>query len=557
MANTLLVEFAEMLSSGLRKKSIRSCSQWAEAFRVLGGKDYPGPWTFKHHPWLREMHDSEARTNIGMKSAQMGYTETVLNRVFYAIDSQHVDCLYVLPAQTPDAHDFSAARFDPALELSPHLSKMFSEVKNVGHKRAGSNNLYIRGSKSRSGLKSVPVGLLVLDELNEMNQDNTSLARERLAGQLTKAEWMISTPTSEGFGIDEHYQRSTQEHFYFKCPSCSRLTELIYPESFVLTSQELNDLPGLANCHYICKECKTKLPQETKQSWLSTGRWVPSYTCWDDRGFYINQMYSPTITPKEIGIAVLLAQNNLADEQELFNSKLGKPHTPDGSRINDVHIVNCIGDHMNEDGARGLVTMGVDVGKWLHYVINLWTLPNYNCNDLNVESRAKAIKIGKCQNFEDLDILMREYNIAFCCIDAHPERRKSLEFATRHYNRVRMVFYGRGIMGKQFHVGKDESGLDTNEPTVTVDRTSWLDLSLGRIRSATITLPKDCPNEFKAHVKALVRIIKNDIDGNPVGRYEKKTNDHDHYAHANNYCELALPFAAGLGSHQDIDDYPI
>jgi phage terminase large subunit GpA-like protein len=131
------------------------------------------------------MHDSEAELNVGQKSAQMGYTETVLNITFYNIDVRNIDCLYVLPAKTPDASDFSAARFDPALELSPHLSKIFSEVKNVGHKRAGTTNLYIRGSRSRAGLKSVPVGFIVLDELDEMTQENVRwLLKERRSGQL-------------------------------------------------------------------------------------------------------------------------------------------------------------------------------------------------------------------------------------------------------------------------------------------------------------------------------------------------------------------------------------
>lgn len=548
----LFTTMAEHIASGIRKKSIKTCSQWAEAYRVLGGKDYPGPWTFRHHPWLREMHDSTARTNIGQKSAQMGYTETVLNVTFYKMDIERVDCLYVLPAQTPDAHDFSAARFDPALELSPHLQKMYSAVKNVGHKRAGTCNLYIRGSKSRSGLKSVPVGLLILDELNEMNNDNIPLARERQSGQLTKSEWMISTPTSEGFGINEHFQKSTQEHFYFRCPSCNRLTELIYPECFKLTAEELSD-PGISNSHYVCKECKATLPHASKETWLATGRWVPSFTNWDDRGFYINQMYSPTIAPKELAVAAIKAQNNLADEQELFNSKLGKAHTPDGSRLTDTHILNCMGEHLNNEDGKGIVTMGIDVGKWLHYEICQWKLPQYATNDINIESSSKAIKIGKCLQFEELDSLMREFNVRFACIDAHPERRKSLEFATRFHGMVKLVFYGRGVMGKQVHVNRDESGAVTSEPTVTVDRTSWLDLSLGRIRGGNIRLPKDCPDEWKQHVKSLVRIIKNDIDGNPVGRYEKKTNDHDHYAHAHTYCELALPFSVGLGESHDIE----
>src|SRR2546423_8716459 len=115
--------FLERLSSGLKRHSLTKPSKWAEAYRIMG-PPFPGKWTFRYHPWLREMHDSTAEFNVGQKAAQMGYTETMLNIVFYKIDVGSIDCLYVLPSKTPDASDFSAARFDPALELSPHLSKI-------------------------------------------------------------------------------------------------------------------------------------------------------------------------------------------------------------------------------------------------------------------------------------------------------------------------------------------------------------------------------------------------------------------------------------------------
>ncbi len=539
---------ANHMAAGLRKKSITTCSKWAESFRVLGGKDYPGPWRFKHHPWLKAMHDSEARMNIGQKSAQMGFTETVLNRTFYKIDMQRVDCLYVLPAQTPDAHDFSSARFNPALELSPYLASLFADVDNVGHKRAGSTNLYIRGSKSRSGLKSVPVGFLVLDEVNEMNQDNISLAMERQSGQLTKECWLISTPTSDGFGINEYFQASTQEHFFFKCPHCSRHTELIYPECVEITAQEVGD-EKLRDSFYKCKECKAKLEHRLKHEWLVGADWVPGFTNYDDRGFYVNQMYSPTITPAEFAKSALQSQHNIADEQEFWNSKLGLAHTPEGSRINDKHIEACIGNYFNREAGNGIITMGVDVGKWLHLEIDQWTLPDYSTVELNTASQPKVLLQTKVQSFEELDYFMQEYRINACVIDAQPERRKAFEFATRNYGRVKMCFYGRGIQGKQIHESNEV------EPTITVDRTSWLDLSLSRFRSGRIQIPRDTNEEYKQHLKSLVRITTKDSDGNPIGSYEKKTNDHDHYAHARNYAELALPFAICIGENQDIREY--
>jgi len=82
---------------------------------------------------------------------------------------------------------------------------------------------------------------------------------------------------------------------------------------------------------------------------------------------------------------------------------------------------------------------------------------------------------------------------------------------------------------------------------VTVDRTSWFDMSLSRFRTKTISLPKDIPAEYRRHIKSIVRIYIRDSDGNPMGKYVKASNDEDHFAHARNYSEIALPLSAGIG----------
>lgn len=494
------------------------------------------------------MHDSKAELNVGQKSAQMGYTETVLNITFYNIDVKGIDCLYVLPAKTPDASDFSAARFDPALELSSHLSKIFSEVKNVGHKRAGTTNLYIRGSRSRGGLKSIPVGFIVLDELDEMTQENVPLAMERASGQIEKSVWMISTATIDNYGINLHYNQSSQNHFFFICPSCSRYTELVFPESLVITGRDLDD-PDLSNSHLICKECQAVLPHALKADWLSTGKWVESVEQRESKGWHINQLYSSTVTPASIARLYIQSLTDKASEQEFYNSKLGVPHVVDGARITDEHLNECLGDYTNGNAVvrSPIVTMGIDVGNWLHYEIDEWYLPNQMPGtDINTMSACKVLKHGKVRKFEELDELMRDWNVRYAVIDSQPERRLSMNFAQRWYGHASVCWYPNGISGKQLHVSETEL-------SVSVDRTAWLDTSLGRVRRGKpwMQLPNDIDYEYRQHLKALVRIYEEDHNGNPIGRYVKGK-DADHYAHARNYAEIALPLAVGLGEPGNI-----
>jgi hypothetical protein len=542
--------FLERLSSGLKRKSINSASKWAENYRIMGGKSFPGPWRFKYHPWLRDMHDSTAELNIGQKAAQMGFTEMVLNVTFYKIDVEGTDCLYVLPSKTPDASDFSSARFDPALELSPHLSNLFSNVKNVGHKRAGSANLYVRGAQSKSGLRSIPVGLIVADEVDVMNQDNIPLLVERVSGQLESIIWMISTPTLSEMGINKYFNLSTQDHYHFKCPSCTRFTELIYPDCLKITADNITDT-SIENSHLICKECKNELlhEKEAKADWLSTAKWIPTYSDRSDRGFHISQLYSCTVKPSTLAKAHFRAMVNPADEQELWNSKLGLTHAVEGAQINDEQINECrVGYKNNASPPSGLITMGIDVGKWLHYEVDQWFLPKkLKTIDIADQCMCKVVHFGKVKTFDELDQVFRKYKVLFAVIDANPEKREALKFANRFYGFVKLCYYGRGVAGKTINIGKDPS-----EPTVTVDRTAQLDSSLGRFKNKRIMIPVDIDIEYRSHMKALTRLYEKDKDGNPVGRYVKPDHIPDHYAHARNYSEIALTFALGNKTSQDV-----
>jgi hypothetical protein len=547
MNETLKNAFANALVAGLKRRAIKTCAQWSQEYRIMG-KPFPGKWTFKYHPWAKAMHDCDSELMVGQKAAQMAFTETALNKTFFAIDVLGESVLYILPASTPDANDFSTARFDPALEMSAHLQNLFTDVKNIGHKRAGNANLYIRGSRSRSQMKSVPAAVVIADEVDEMDQDNLVLAFERTSGQMNKQVFLLSTPTFDNIGINRYFMDSTQEHFFFKCPCCSRLTELVFPDCLVIAGEDPSDTKILES-HLICKDCKGKLEHETKYQWLKEGIWIPTLTNKVARGFHINQLYSSATKPSDIAKTVLRAQYNPADEQELYNSKMGLPHAVAGAKITDQNLIECLGDHVKQEtnSLGSFTTMGIDVGKWLHWEVDEWTLnTNITNADINTNSKCRLIMEGKCLHFEELDNLLLKYRIRFCVIDANPERRKALELCKRFGGMIKMCFYARGINSKQIHCHDDE------QFSVSVDRTSWMDTSLSRFKARTISLPKNLSLEYKNHVKTPIRHYEKDQDGNPVGRYITGDGKEDHFAHARTYSEIALALGAALSNPRDI-----
>jgi hypothetical protein len=534
----------EKIRVGLERRSLVSPSRYAENVRIMG-TPFAGPWSFDRHPWLREMHDCKAEMMVGQKAAQMGYTECALNRVFHAIDYLRLDVMYVLPTKTPDAGDFSASRFDPALEESEKLRLLFTSTDNVGHKRAGSANLLVRGSKSRSQLKSQPINFLVLDEVDEMEQKNIPLAMERCSGQEQFWIWLISTPTIEAFGINLYFEQSSKKQFFFKCPSCSKHINLEFPRNLEITSDD----PGsddVLNSRLFCHECKATLNHADKPHFLKNGIWVPQEHGRTVEGFHINQLYSCASAPHRFAKNALEARSDPAAEQEFFNSKMGKPHAVEGARVTDKAFNACIGDYVSYNAAQAqksrMITMGVDVGKLLHVEVSEWYWERFRGLDTNTMARCKVVFAGTFRHFEELDKMMHQWGVKYCVVDKHPETRKAREFAQRWHGKVRLCEYPVGMSGRNI--------IETEkEYTVKCDRTSWLDLSLGRFQSPnSIWVPQDIGHEYREHIKAQTRIYYKDGNGNLRAKYVKGSLA-DHYGHARNYCEIAFTLATvGAGN---------
>lgn len=556
--------FAEKIEEGLLRKSVKTCSKWAETYRVMDMGEYvegafPWPrkehkaisnWSFELYPWTREIHDCTAEMVVCQKAAQMAVTETALNKTFKAIDIDRKSVLYLLPVAS-SAHKFSASRFDPCLSLSPHLKNLFSDVKNKAHKQAGTASLFVRGTQTREGLKSDPVDLIILDEVDEMPPDNVVLSFARTLGKSsgTYQNFLLSTPSINGKGINKYFSESDQRHFMFKCPHCGKRTELVYPECLVITAEDFTD-PKIKDSYIVCKECKKKLEHFEKRNFLRDAIWVPTVPGRLSAGYAINQLYSCRSHPSRVAEQALKARYSPSDEQEFYNSFLGLPREVEGARLTNAEIDACVRNYKQVQSAKpgSFVTMGVDVGNILHYVVLEWSFnSNVKVQDINMMSSATLLKEGKTKDFEDLSDLMQRYQVRFCVIDSQPEVRKATEFAKYFPGRVKTCTYASGSTGTEIKVGK------TDPWRVNVDRTSFIDMMYGRFRTDRIILPQDLSKEYRQHLTSLTRVYRKDASGNSIGRYDKPDNGEDHFCHAQTYAEIALPLAAGLARSEPLN----
>jgi len=549
-----LQTFRDTIQGGLRVGALTSCSRWAEKCRVMS-KPFPGAYSFYWHPWAREPHDSLASWNVCMKAAQTGFTEVGINRTFYALDVKNEDVLYAFPTEK-GAIDFSRGRFTPALRLSSYIRNLFTDVNTVSMKQAGEQSLYIRGTRGEDTLIGIPVSELVLDEVDRMEQDKVWLALERLSGQPQKCVWAISTPTLPNKGIHLLFQTTTQEHFIFKCPKCSKWTELIWPDCIEYCGESISD-PDCKKSFLKCKECKGKLDHEKKPQWLKLGKWAVTDKNADPdrRGFYMNQLYSSTVEPWEMVVAHMRGVGDEGAASEFHNSKLGLPYVAEGSQITDEKFDRCIGSHSIEDArptnSQRLITMGIDQGKWNYIEVTEWFIEKFD-HDLNTNSFARVLWAGRFHE-DDVwpagglfDTLMQEWKVHHCVIDADPSPHSARQFARRFAGYVTLCRFRRGVTASELKVTKDPNKADL----VTVDRTNWLDAALKRFALGRIELPVDIGYEYREHLKSPVRHYEKDEVGNYIGKYSNT--GPDHYAFARCYSEIALPFAASYMRGYDI-----
>jgi hypothetical protein len=540
----MFAEFAKLIAQTMIDNSLDSCARWAQN-KICMPKPHEGPIDWAKFPWQPTILNCDEAMVSVMKAAQMGFSVTGLIKALYKVDQEREDVLYVLPTRDL-ASDFASARLDALVALSPALKGLFPNKNNVGLKTTKHHShIFIRGSIAESGLVSVPVGTAIVDEFDRCNPDAMALVKERLAAHDKKQFFGLSTPTTPEFGINEEFLKGTQEHFFFKCPSCGHQIELLWPECVEIHGDCSTD-PAVHDSFYHCPRphCRKRLEHHLKYEWLKLARWEATAKAFGHRSFWINQMYGPAITPGELVIAYFEGQDDEKANIQWHNQKLGVPYLMKGGKVTDAIINDCIGTHrMDDPNARPqdssrMITMGVDTGTFLDVNIRESIYTSDPGNEPHLHSIAKVLWQGRLagHDFHGLDALMAEWQVLHCCIDFQPETELAKAFARRMGTKVvSLVQYREGVTGDEIKVAEDEDGVKI----LTVDWVNMMDRSLGRLHKGKekCLLPQDISGLFKEHVMAPSRTYILDKYNRPKATYQ--ANKPDHQAHAFLLSEVA------------------
>ena len=473
-------------------------------------------WSFRHREWQRDIMDDTSQRVVVMKAAQMGVTEIAQNRALHAVDALGLPVLYLFPTER-DVSDFSQARFDTMLRMSPRLKEMFTDVANVGLKRAGNTPIYFRGSNSPSQLKSIPVAYLIIDEFEEMVETSVTLARKRTIGHARWFEINLSTPRYPGAGIDKEFALTDQRKWKVPCHLCGAFQELTFERNLVIP-----DKSEAGSC-WKCGECDERWSEQERLDLLDRGRWEADNPGSTRRGYHISQLYSPVATAERIGAEWHDAQISATRLQEFYNSFLGLAHEVKGIKVTEGMVLDCIGTVGSVSVSKPNVTtcLGVDIGMKNNWVVGLIE-----------EGKPRILAMGET-DWSGLPMLMSRFNVELAVVDAAPERHAAHAFREAFSGEVYLAFYPNT---------ETMSGLEVrwNDEAETVDihRTAVADRVVGRFSRREFLLPGDTPRDFVRHCTAVYRALEVTPQG--FERAVWKHRGPDHFFHALVYLDVAL-----------------
>lgn len=568
--NNLINRLVANLSDSLEISTLGRCSRWAEKVRVMpGNPPLGGKWSFTYHPWLRELHDATHEFIFIKKAAQMGVTEYALNRSLYTVDQLKQNVLYIFPNERPAAMRFSKEKLKPAVDGSPYIKSLFCKADSELIKVSKHDRLFTMAGCSRTSLKSYSAGLVVLDELDEMSDEGITLALQRTDGQPgnLKQHIGLSTPSIDGKGIDKFFEDTTQDYYFFKCPHCSKLVTLFYPECLVITADDPKDI-RIKDSYICCPECRKELKHSEKPAILANGTWVSKYPLRLRHGYHISQLFSTQLDPWIIAEHALRAEFDTIAKTELYNSRLGETFVADGAKLTDSVLKDAQRDYLNlsEDidkvGNYKLITMGIDVGQSSHHLVVCgWRLMPGRGRNILEASEGRVLLFKKVSDtadstaFQKIEALMRRWKPRMTIIDAQPDLNNASALAKKFASHCYACYYSTSKNTKAITVraAKDEEG-EADGNSISVNRSFWLGQTFDFITKGLMGLPKDLDLEFKENLKSTVKVYKLDDKQNVFCDFVKKDGTPDHYLHALNYAVIALGKSAGGGQTQYMED---
>lgn len=441
-------------------------SEWADENRVLDPlfAAEPGPWRTDRAPYAREVMDSAnkpwVRRVTWMASTQVGKSETMNNVGGYYIHQRPSPAMFVLPNR--DAARLAAERrILPMVRASDALLEEMTDRAHDAKNREivfRRSVLYMRSANSPTDLASVPVRLVLCDEVDKWPQwsgreaDPLSLVMERTRTFHDYCVFVGSTPTTRDGIVFREFEQGDRRRFHVPCPHCAEMQVLTW-QNVKWDSQRVRterDMLQQRSAWYQCAHCGERIVDRHKRAMLRDGVWVPEGIKvgeWlggvqaternEHRSYHLWAAYSPWVSFWKLAAQFLRSKDEPAKLMNFTNSWLAEVWEERIESTSDEAIAACIGDYDTHTVHKEALVITAAVDVQVDYMV--WQVVAWGYDE-----ESWVIAMGTCETFEQLEAeLVREWGSQrlpprCIVIDSRYRRDEVLDFARRNPS-VRMI----------------------------------------------------------------------------------------------------------------------
>ncbi len=290
-------------------------SEWAERYRRMTNLEtaFAGRFSFVLTPffrWLLERwYDPAVRKIVCRKSAQIGWTQSVIANVLGFIVHVEKSTGIVMFPKEGAARNFDREKFGPMIEATPELAEILpvrsrqKDVTTLFKSFAGGFVKFV-GSNSIADVKSTSARRLLIEEPDDCNLnlrgqgDSIKLLEER--GKTFRDVKILvgGTPSVKGVSsIDDEYDASDRNRWVVPCPHCGTHQALEWEQvRWQEDAETAHPIFGRARpetARYCCASCGALWDDVEKNTAVQQGRPEPRAEFRGVVGLEINELYSP------------------------------------------------------------------------------------------------------------------------------------------------------------------------------------------------------------------------------------------------------------------------
>lgn len=525
-----------------REEGLAELDQIVLKYGMVEGK----PYSFKDHEYQQEIiRDTRSRIDV-QKCSQVGASEMAVQKALAIMAvMSYMRVMFSLPTKEM-ANAFSKDRFDGAIEQSDFYTSLVAAGGNAaGQKKLGSNMLYVIGTYGAKGAISVPAEFVISDEVDFSNDVVLGKLNSRLRHAKSVDEkgnrgyrFRFSTPTVDGYGINDGFSAGDQRYYMCKCEHCEKwvcpdfYTDFMIPgytgamASFTIDdarNERYDKEAAWIKCPSCDKDLFSSLINPARRQWVAKHPdvWDHSYQVfpWDVPKYntpaaIIKQFADYPLTSDfmnfVIGVPFMDAENSFITSKEW----------KDKTCTVDLWIYGLVAASAPTFG-------GMDIGKTCHLYVKTKVGKGWHVVWM------EKLKNTKEEPLAPLVVQRYDYfRMRKLCIDAGPDiTLVNLLVGARPG--IQAVVYT--TVGGIVPVHETKAG-----DVINADRTKTLTLTLKDHNSGNTLYPhkEDLRDELFEHLATTKKIRERDADGNMKERFVKNKKA-DHWVHAANYAKVA------------------